>query len=328
MSIMKTSGSIGITALLLIAVAPVARASVFTNPGTTPSQSYAAWPLDEITSSNQVKQATSPPKPVTPAPLASLSGVPAIGSRTTVGLISAYSTPNFSQSVPDCPPPAAPTLPARYGCYVTAGSVKWSGWDNVSGGTCAGGGAGGWVTTPASYVCPAQPSCPTGTGWTGGYTWNGSAWVSQCSYQAKPSCATSAGWTNGYYWTGSGWGGQCNYQAQPSCPSGSTNNYTWNGSGWTGGCRQNQFYMAFMPPSPPLSLASIQSLFGPPCTSCTVAGQNPSGTLDRVATVFGPLNGAPACQQVNGVQSIPASSDVLNSTSYRGLPLVTCFWGP
>lgn len=204
-----------------------AGASTFKDPGSTPIQGVIAWPLDQITTSNTVTQAPTAPQPAGAPGVSGLSGVPKITSKITAGLVTGYSSPNFSQSVPDCPPPPTPTLPTRNGCYVTGGSVMWSGWDNVAGGTCAGGGAGGWVTTSPSYVCPGTPTC-SGAGYNGTYYWNSSTNQYVCNYTPPPSCV-GPNLTGTYYWNTSSRTWDCNVSPPPPPPA------MWLVCTWVGG---------------------------------------------------------------------------------------------
>lgn len=101
---------------------------------------------------------------------------------------------------------------------------------------------GQWTGWQAHCVYTPQPSCPAGVGWTGSYAWNGSTktWIDECRYLTKPPCPASAGWTGGYYWTGTKWASGCVYHPRPSCPTsaGWAGSYSWNGSSWVDGCHR------------------------------------------------------------------------------------------
>ncbi|MBN6739487.1 hypothetical protein JKG47_02850 [Acidithiobacillus sp. MC6.1] len=139
--------------------------SVFKDPGLTPSRDLIAWPLVEDTPSNTVIAASRTPAPVSPPAPSSLSGFPR-PNGAAVGLLMAIKNPNMSQSVADCTPPPVPQPSCSCGGY--AGTVTWSGWDQVTGGTCAAGGAGGWLTTQGGcYACPPPAPTVTNTIYTG-----------------------------------------------------------------------------------------------------------------------------------------------------------------
>lgn len=166
----------------------------FLNPGVTPPQDVIAANLDEITPQNTVIVVHNVPQ-VTPPPLtaAFLAQLPNPASAS-FGVVTAFKDPNMSQAVPDCPPPPTP------GNSCGSGTVKWSGWDHVSGGVCSGGGAGGWLVTPAPYCPPPTlpaTTAPTQTGSlnvaTSTYTVNVSYYG--CIYGAG-SCTASRTVTN------------------------------------------------------------------------------------------------------------------------------------
>lgn len=104
---------------------------------------------------HQVVQIPSVPM-LTPAPLSSLPNVPR-PPGPAVGVVFAIPGDNLSQANPDCPPPPVPSAAScPYGG--TNGSVRWSGWDKVTGGTCADGSLGGWLTTAAACNAAPPPS--------------------------------------------------------------------------------------------------------------------------------------------------------------------------
>ncbi len=171
--------------------------SIFLNPGVTPEKDLIAWPLIEDTPQNTVASSPAPTAvtPPTVSSLKQLGGFP-VPTGAAVGLLIAIKNQNMSQATPDCAPP--PTPPA---CECgSPGTVTWSGWDQVSGGTCSDGSAGGWLTTPSQCVpCPPPPSTTSST--TGGgcgsgeISYDGGCWtpgeLSGLSGYTPPSSTTS-----------------------------------------------------------------------------------------------------------------------------------------
>ncbi len=172
--------------------------SIFLNPGVTPEKDLIAWPLIEDTPQNTVVSSPAPTA-VTPPAASSLSGFP-VPTGAAVGLLSAIKNPNMSQATPDCAPPPTPQ-PTGCSCGGYAGTVTWSGWDQVSGGTCNGGSAGGWLTTQGGcYACPPPPPpAPTSgtfaTGYGGTITYN--AATGQATRCAGSTCQSGTVTTSG-----------------------------------------------------------------------------------------------------------------------------------
>lgn len=187
------------TLVTALALAPMASAMSaanmakfgFLNPGVTPPQDVIAANLDEITPQNTVTVVHTMPQQVVPNEATANMPDPYSAS---VGILTAFKNPNMSQATPDCPPPPTP------GNSCGSGTVKWSGWDQVSGGVCSGGGTGGWLVTPAPYCPPPTlpaTTAPTQTGSlnvaTSTYTVNVSYYG--CTYGAG-SCTASRTVTN------------------------------------------------------------------------------------------------------------------------------------
>ena len=144
------------------------------------------------TVTNSVTQTALPPN-VPPQSLASLPNV-ATPPGTAVGLVYAIKGDNLSQANPDCPAPAAPSAAScQYGG--TNGTVYWSGFDQVTGGTCANGQLGGWLTTAASCNPPPAMLSNGSNSFTTGYgvSWtnNGNGTGTVCGMGGGSGCGTA-----------------------------------------------------------------------------------------------------------------------------------------
>ena len=193
--------SLAMTALGSVALAHASStAAIFANTASAapPGDVIAATVPEIVTTVNgstvthTVSQIPMPAN-VAPQSLSRLSNVP-VPTGTAVGLVYAIKGDNLSQANPDCPAPSAPSAAScQYGG--TNGTVYWSGFDQVTGGTCANGQLGGWLTTAASCNPPPAMLSNGSNSFTTGYgvSWtnNGNGTGTVCGMGGVSGCGTA-----------------------------------------------------------------------------------------------------------------------------------------
>lgn len=212
--VMKPGTLSGLAGLLMFAAGaiPAQAAGVSLVP---PNQTVAQIPVTQFRSG-------------VPATLPATGGHPAVGG---VFAIQSYSS---RQQVPVSPKPGIQVCLDSGVCQSAVGCVNDAVWPSVA--------------QSIAWWQRQNQAIKGSYAYTVGSTYShqdARGWIDDCRVVPKPSCQSGAGHWGGYSWNGGSqrWVGGCYYLPRPNCPSGDVNDYTWNWGShqWTGGCHSSVY---------------------------------------------------------------------------------------